>query len=138
MSRKVGIAAILLVVALGLAAASAWYAFRSPPVDGEERGVSPPVEAQPAGSRRAARQPADPLERRFRTHVRPFLERYCFSCHGAKKPEASLDLSRDATVAAVAGNARQWEMVLERVQAEEMPPEEAPRHPKADERAAVV
>ena len=33
--------------------------------------------------------------------VRPFLERYCFSCHGAKKPEAMLDLSRDASVQAI-------------------------------------
>jgi hypothetical protein len=41
-------------------------------------------------------------------------------------------------VTAVANNARQWELVLERLQAEEMPPEEAVRHPKPDERAAVV
>src|SRR5262249_11360557 len=35
-------------------------------------------------------------------------------------------------------NARQWQLVLERLQAEEMPPEEAPRHPEPGERAAVV
>src|SRR5207248_517687 len=46
--------------------------------------------------------------------------------------------SRDATVAAVAGNARQWQLVLERLEAQEMPPEKALRRPEPDERAAVV
>jgi hypothetical protein len=80
----------------------------------------------------------DSLESRFSTRVRPFLERYCFSCHGEKKQKAHLDLSRDSTVQAIANNTRQWERVLERLQAAEMPPEEASRQPKPDERAAVI
>src|SRR5438105_4757645 len=80
----------------------------------------------------------DPLERRFSTEVRPFLERYCFSCHGSKKPNGGLDLSRDATVAAVAKNTRHWERVLDRLDAKEMPPEDARRQPEPDERAAAV
>jgi hypothetical protein len=82
--------------------------------------------------------PADRLERRFSTRVQPFLKRYCFSCHGPKKHKADLDLSRFSTVTAIATNARQWELVLERLQAEEMPPEDAPRQPKPEERAAVI
>ena len=78
------------------------------------------------------------LEQRFSTQVKPFLERYCVSCHGAKKPKGGLDLTRDVTVNAIAKNERQWELVLQRLQAQEMPPESAPRHPKADESAAVV
>jgi mono/diheme cytochrome c family protein len=84
------------------------------------------------------RAQGDPLERRFAAAVRPFLERHCHSCHGPKKPKAGLDLSRDVTVAAVAKNVRQWGMVLERLQAQEMPPEDAPRRPTPEERAAVV
>src|SRR5262249_22710171 len=75
---------------------------------------------------------------RFSAEVRPFLERYCFSCHGSKKPKASLDLSRDATVTAIASNPQQWELVLERLQAEEMPPAQAPRRPSGSERSAVI
>jgi hypothetical protein len=86
----------------------------------------------------APAQTESSLERRFATQVRPFLERYCYSCHGPKKPKARLDLSGDATVAAVAGHLSRWERVWERLQAQEMPPEEAPRRPSADERAAVV
>jgi hypothetical protein len=91
-----------------------------------------------AAGLRSAAAPSAPLEERFTKQVRPFLERYCFSCHGAKKPEAELDLSRDATVAAVVKNARQWELVRNRLQAQEMPPEDALRQPKRDERAAVI
>src|SRR5262249_20593510 len=72
------------------------------------------------------------------TRVQPFLKRYCFSCHGPKKQKADLDLSRDSTVAAVANNERQWGRVLERLQAREMPPEEAARLPEPDEPAAVI
>jgi hypothetical protein len=70
--------------------------------------------------------------------VHPFLERYCFGCHGPEKQEAELDLSRYSTVRSIANNARFWELVLDRLQTEEMPPEEAPRRPKPDERAVVV
>jgi hypothetical protein len=81
---------------------------------------------------------ADVLEQRFTTRVRPFLERYCFSCHGSKKPKAALDLSLDSTVAAVAANSSQWKLVLDRLQAGEMPPEGAERLPEPDERAAII
>jgi mono/diheme cytochrome c family protein len=89
------------------------------------RGAAPPV-------------PADSLERRFATRVQPFLQRYCYSCHGSRKPRASLDLTRDATPAAIAKNAKQWGLVLERLRASEMPPEDAARQPSADERAEVI
>ncbi len=86
----------------------------------------------------AAGAQADALEDRFSSQVKPFLERYCYSCHGATKPKAMLDLSRDTTVPAVVANARRWEQVLERLHAEEMPPAGAKDRPKADERAAVI
>jgi hypothetical protein len=82
--------------------------------------------------------PHSDLETRFASDVRPFLQRYCFSCHGSDRPEAELDLSRDATVAAVAANAPHWDLVMRRLQAGEMPPEDAQSHPTAGERAAVI
>src|SRR5262249_4643494 len=120
MSRKAGLGVLLALLVVG-ASAGAWYAWRS--LRGADGKDPPPA-------------PADPIEQRFSTQVQPFLQRYCFGCHGAAKQEASLDPSRAATVSAVAQNARQWQLVLERLQAEEMPPEEAPRHPEPGERAA--
>jgi hypothetical protein len=112
------------VFTLSLGALGVWYAFR------------PAAGPVPNGSRDGSED--EQLEAQFSTRVHPFLERYCFACHGSEKQKASLDLSRDSTVAAVAANARQWDLVLERLRAEEMPPEDAPRRPGPDERAAVV
>ena len=78
------------------------------------------------------------LERRFEEVVRPFLKDQCLACHGAEKPKAKLDLSIYATVPAVVKDYRVWDLVLERIEAEEMPPEKAPKHPAPHERRAVV
>jgi hypothetical protein len=66
------------------------------------------------------------------------VDRYCISCHGAKKQAASLDLSRDLTMAGIIKNDKQWELVLERLHANEMPPEESKLQPTAKERAAAI
>lgn len=78
------------------------------------------------------------LEGRFEEVVRPFLRQQCLSCHGEKTQEGKLDLSGYSSTSAVVKGYRTWEHVLERLEAEEMPPEEAPRQPTADERKAVV
>jgi hypothetical protein len=82
--------------------------------------------------------PSDALEGRFVQQVRPFVERYCVSCHSGQKPKGRLDLSHDTSFTALASHARQWQGVLERLEAQEMPPDNAPEHPKADERASVI
>jgi Protein of unknown function (DUF1592)/Protein of unknown function (DUF1588)/Protein of unknown function (DUF1587)/Protein of unknown function (DUF1595)/Protein of unknown function (DUF1585) len=84
-------------------------------------------------------QPDGPgLERHFSGTVHPFLENYCLPCHGPEKHKGKLDLSADASVSAVRSGFRRWEIVLEKIEAEEMPPEEAKRHPSPEERRAVI
>ncbi|HXX92811.1 MAG TPA: DUF1587 domain-containing protein, partial [Planctomycetota bacterium] len=83
-------------------------------------------------------QGSDPLEGRFASQVRPFFERYCFSCHGPQKHKADLDLTRDFNVAAIARNSKEWDLVLSRIEAREMPPEETSRQPAPDERSRAV
>ena len=94
------------------------------------------------GSIAAATIAADPADYEFQSlfadTVRPILETYCFACHGAEKREGKLDLTGNSSLAAVAKNHRIWDRVLERLEAEEMPPEKAPRHPTPHERRAVV
>lgn len=90
----------------------------------------------------AVAQPAapvrEPLDRGFAAIVQPFLKNHCLTCHGAKKQEAKLDLSRYSSLATVAKDQRVWETILERIEAGEMPPEKALRQPSADERRAVI
>lgn len=126
---------VLSLLALGLATLGAWFVWRSSP-ETLPQNAGPHL---PEGARAVAASPAaDSLEERFSAKVQPFFERYCFGCHGPKKQEADLDLSRDLTAAAMAKNLRRWELVKARLQAQEMPPDDAPRKPGADERAVAI
>jgi Protein of unknown function (DUF1592)/Protein of unknown function (DUF1588)/Protein of unknown function (DUF1587)/Protein of unknown function (DUF1585)/Protein of unknown function (DUF1595)/Planctomycete cytochrome C len=87
----------------------------------------------------AGAEPAGPaLERRFQDVVRPFLKSQCLECHGAQKPKGKLDLSGYRSVEAVVKDYRVWARVSDRLEADEMPPEDAPCRPTAHERRAVV
>ncbi len=110
------------VAAATLATLGGWYVLHPPPV--VRSHASPPS--------------VDKLEICFASDVRPFVERYCLKCHGPNRPKGDLDLSRDTTPATIAGKMRQWSRVLERLQANEMPPEDAKRQPSPAERAAVI
>ena len=73
----------------------------------------------------------------FRT-VRPFLATYCVGCHGPRQPPAAqMDLSGFTTMAALMQDGRRWSQILERLEAEEMPPKGAP-HPTAQEVRAAI
>jgi hypothetical protein len=78
------------------------------------------------------------LEGRFTAVVRPFLQRYCLGCHGSDKQEAQLDLSGYTSVDDVAKEHQVWKLMLQRLEGDEMPPDDAPRQPSADERKAIV
>jgi Protein of unknown function (DUF1592)/Protein of unknown function (DUF1588)/Protein of unknown function (DUF1587)/Protein of unknown function (DUF1585)/Protein of unknown function (DUF1595)/Planctomycete cytochrome C len=74
----------------------------------------------------------------FEQAVRPFLKTYCLGCHGERKQEGKLDLSTETSAARVLSNPGRWDGVLERLEADEMPPPKAPKQPTRDERRAVV
>jgi hypothetical protein len=77
------------------------------------------------------------LEHTFQAVVRPFLKTYCLDCHGGDEPEAKLDLSGYASVNDVGKAHQTWATVLERIEAGEMPPEDA-EQPNLQQRSAVV
>src|SRR5262245_11074190 len=86
-----------------------------------------------ASSRQAAGA-ADP----FPKTVKPFLQTYCYSCHGGSQPAAGFDLTVYGTPESIAGDERRWNLVLARLRAGEMPPREARRQPTPAERESVV
>src|SRR5262249_47430963 len=115
MVRRITVAVCAcLAVVIGLGGLGARYALRP--------NVEFVPDRQKSTAVRGERPAAETPEQEFSSRVRPFLEQYCWSCHGSKKPKGELDLTGDATVAAVAKNVRQWELVLERLRAKEMPP----------------
>jgi mono/diheme cytochrome c family protein len=93
-----------------------------------------------AGSRAARAEEANPavLEQQFADTVRPFLGTHCVSCHGKEKPKAELDLTQYGSLDAVIRDDQRWAQVLEKVAADEMPPEKTKRRPAESERKAIV
>ena len=78
------------------------------------------------------------LELQFTSQVRPFLKTYCHDCHGEPKPKASFDLSPYDSAASVVKDLKHWKLVLEKLEANEMPPDDAPVHPSGKQRRAVI
>lgn len=69
--------------------------------------------------------------------VRPFVEKYCVSCHGERRARAELDLSRYPTSREVIADFRRWSHVVEFIREGEMPPARDPQ-PSPAERQEVV
>lgn len=77
------------------------------------------------------------LERRFTTAVRPFMQKYCLSCHSGEKPQAQFDVSAWTTVGAVTRDFPHLALALDRIHAKQMPPAGS-RQPTAVERERVL
>ncbi|MGK0186590.1 MAG: hypothetical protein ACI9R3_002373 [Verrucomicrobiales bacterium] len=78
------------------------------------------------------------FEREFTETVLPFVNQYCASCHGAEKQKGKFDLSPYQSLDSVTSDFGHWDLVLERLQAGEMPPEDAEKHPEDDVRQQLV
>src|SRR6188474_1408945 len=79
-----------------------------------------------------------PLDERFATEIRPFFDRYCFSCHGPNKKKGDVDLSRDFSIEAIAKSPKLWDQVQARIHEKEMPPEDARQQPRDGEREGAI
>jgi hypothetical protein len=80
---------------------------------------------------------ATQLGDRFDTVVKPFLETYCVDCHSGRKAEAELDLGTLTSLAATTREPR-WGLILERLEKEEMPAQDADAFPTPHARGEVV
>ncbi|HJT32240.1 MAG TPA: DUF1592 domain-containing protein [Pirellulales bacterium] len=89
-----------------------------------------------------AAEPATPPEAQFVAVVQSFLKTYCIDCHGKEQPEAMLDLSgfvfQPAEQGYSAQGYRTWQLLLERIESQEMPPDDASQKPTGQERLAAV
>jgi len=75
----------------------------------------------------AAEKP-DPAEE-YARHIRPILEQHCYKCHGPQKMKGGLNLATFSDYQKVLEDKDVWQLVLERIQAYEMPP---PGQPELD------
>lgn len=79
-----------------------------------------------------------PLQQSFKKVVKPFLKTYCLDCHGSQKQEGKLDLTQSESVESVIRQHQVWNNVIERLDADEMPPKDAKARPTERDRKAVV
>lgn len=104
-------------------------------------GVGQPTRAASPPATGPAVQPITELSQLdggFKVSVRPLLQTYCIGCHGEDKPEAGLNLNSYSSVQAVVNDGRRWNLVLDRLKSQKMPPVDAPAHPSAAERDQAV
>ncbi|MGY8770688.1 MAG: DUF1592 domain-containing protein [Pirellulales bacterium] len=74
----------------------------------------------------------------FQQSVLPFLKTHCLECHGADDPEALFDLSSYTSVGEIASAHQIWAIVLKRLTANEMPPEDSKVQPSAKQRQEII
>ncbi|MCP4885238.1 MAG: DUF1592 domain-containing protein, partial [Planctomycetaceae bacterium] len=61
-----------------------------------------------------------------------FLKKHCYRCHGAEAQEADLSLHDMARVIGDSADALNWQDILDKLNAGEMPPEDEPQPSKAE------
>ncbi len=77
------------------------------------------------------------LDRRFTQTVRPFVNQYCKGCHSGSKAAAQLDLTTFTNTKAVVQDFAHWNLLLERLHAQEMPPKGTPQPPAAQREQVI-
>jgi mono/diheme cytochrome c family protein len=85
-----------------------------------------------------AQQELQSLEQDFEARIVPLIRSHCLACHGTETQEAQLDLTTFQKMGDVAKSHRVWATVLERVEAGEMPPDEAEENLSPAERESIV
>ena len=85
----------------------------------------------------AAAPPAANVDRQFDQTVKPFVGKYCVSCHSGKSAPAQFDLKSYLTVDMVKDDFARWALLSERLQKQEMPPKPMPA-PSAAEVQQIV
>ncbi len=74
-----------------------------------------------------AREPAPEQNDGYAANVLPQLTKYCTVCHSTKEKKGSLDLERFATVADARKDLKLWQVLIEQIEASEMPPKDKPQ-----------
>ena len=114
---------LILFSAAAISIAAAWVTAASP--------IEPPTQ-QPAKSNAAPRP-----DTTFETTIRPFLQKYCASCHSGDKPKGDLALDVYQSEAHARKDRKTWSTLQHVLAAGEMPPAKKPQ-PTKQERQFVI
>jgi mono/diheme cytochrome c family protein len=70
------------------------------------------------------------LQQRFEQTVRPFIMKHCVACHSGSMPAAQFDLKSYTSMDMVTADFPRWTLLMQRLEAKEMPPKPMPRPPE--------
>ena len=73
----------------------------------------------------------------FQEDVQPVLERYCYGCHGPKRPKGGLNLQQYKDYDEIRKNPKLWQTMFTQLRDRNMPPESKPQ-PTLDERERLT
>ena len=77
------------------------------------------------------------VDQQFNQTVKPFVGKYCVSCHSGANAPAQFDLKSYSNVDMVRDDFARWALLSERLQKQEMPPKPMPAPPAAEVRQIV-
>jgi mono/diheme cytochrome c family protein len=80
---------------------------------------------------RPAENPDAALDRQFEETVRPFVNQFCFGCHGIATPAAQFDLRVYSSAGTVRADLARWRLVIEKLSTGQMPPAGIPKPSEA-------
>jgi hypothetical protein len=81
---------------------------------------------------------AESLEEQFVNDTRPFMDKYCLDCHSGAKPKAKFDLTPYQDIQDVVEDFGHWELIMDMLENQEMPPEDEDLQPPDEVREGVL
>src|ERR1700677_873665 len=76
--------------------------------------------------------PSASIDQQFEQTVKPFVGKYCVTCHSGKMAPAQFDLKSYTSVDMVTDDFARWALLAERLKNQEMPPKPMPPPPAAE------
>ncbi|PQO25261.1 hypothetical protein C5Y96_25495 [Blastopirellula marina] len=81
---------------------------------------------------------AEPAHRPFSEEIGPFMQKHCVHCHGPESQEGDFRVDTLSEDVGAANSVNRWLEVIEKINNGEMPPEDEPNRPTAEQGAVVV
>jgi hypothetical protein len=81
--------------------------------------------------------PTPPIDQQFEQTVKPFVGKYCVTCHSGKMAPAQFDLKSYTSVDMVTDDFARWALLAERLKNQEMPPKPMPPPPAAETQQVI-
>src|SRR2546425_3493725 len=72
------------------------------------------------------------IEKEFSGDTRPLLKQYCLGCHSTEKHKGDLDLERFSSLKEVLSHPKGWQVMVEKLSLNEMPPKGKPQPTPAE------